>query len=215
MGAEGPRLVGGLRAARAWFIDDLMKFCGQPHYVALLSAAALHGAVYTSTTGVRTETGTIRVSTPEATALDLLRYLEAAGHLGNVVTVLAELAEKMDAERLADIAKAEGDVYTAQRLGYLLEQAGAGKVGARSRRGSLRPRFRAAPIRSPRAPCGEGRSLARAREREGRGSNAIPRAHITAWHSGTRLLLGISSVRLVKRDCVRIHRAASPWRTQQ
>ena len=36
----------------------------------------------------------------------------------------------MDAGRLADIAKAEGDVYTAQRLGYLLDQVGAGAVGA-------------------------------------------------------------------------------------
>ena len=27
-----------------WFIDDLMRFLGQPYYVGLLSAAALHGA---------------------------------------------------------------------------------------------------------------------------------------------------------------------------
>jgi predicted transcriptional regulator of viral defense system len=168
----------------AWFIDDLMKFFGQPYYVGLLSAAALHGAAHqqpqefqivtneqlrpavvgrarlrffrkrdierTPTMEMRTETGTIRVSTPEATALDLLRYLEAAGHLGNAATVLAELAEKMDAERLADIAKAEGDIYTAQRLGYLLEQVGAGKVGAALAAwiASLRPRF--VPLRSDR-----------------------------------------------------------------
>ena len=30
----------------AWFIDDLMKFYGQPYYVGLLSAAALHGAAH-------------------------------------------------------------------------------------------------------------------------------------------------------------------------
>ena len=49
----------------------------------------------------------------------------------------------MDAERLADIAKAEGDVYTAQRLGYLLDQVGAGAVGAALAAwiASLRPRF--------------------------------------------------------------------------
>ena len=28
----------------SWFIDDLMRYLGQPYYVALLSAAALHGA---------------------------------------------------------------------------------------------------------------------------------------------------------------------------
>jgi predicted transcriptional regulator of viral defense system len=30
----------------AWFIDDLMRFLGQPYYVGLLSAAALHGAAH-------------------------------------------------------------------------------------------------------------------------------------------------------------------------
>ncbi len=30
------------------------------------------------------------VATPEATAVDLFRYLEGAGHLGHVATVLAE-----------------------------------------------------------------------------------------------------------------------------
>jgi len=29
-----------------WFIDDLMSFIGQPHYVGLLSAAAIHGAAH-------------------------------------------------------------------------------------------------------------------------------------------------------------------------
>ncbi|MCX6910368.1 MAG: type IV toxin-antitoxin system AbiEi family antitoxin [Verrucomicrobia bacterium] len=29
-----------------WFVDDLMKFIGQPYYVGLLSAAALHGAAH-------------------------------------------------------------------------------------------------------------------------------------------------------------------------
>ncbi len=30
----------------SWFIDDFMKFLGQPYYVGLLSAAALHGAAH-------------------------------------------------------------------------------------------------------------------------------------------------------------------------
>ncbi|MHB8879833.1 MAG: type IV toxin-antitoxin system AbiEi family antitoxin domain-containing protein [Myxococcaceae bacterium] len=168
----------------AWFIDDLMKFYGQPYYVGLLTAAALHGAAHqqpqefqivtnkqlrpvvagrarlrffrkhdierTPTIEMKTETGNIRVSTPEATALDLLRYLEAAGHLGNVVTVVAELAEKMDAQQLAFVAKAEGDVCTAQRLGYLLERVGGGEVGAALAAwiASVRPRF--VPLRSDR-----------------------------------------------------------------
>ena len=79
----------------------------------------------TPTTETKTETGFMRVATPEATALDLLRYVEAAGHIGNVATVLADLAEKLDAGRLAEVAKIEGDLPNAQRLGYLLDQVGA------------------------------------------------------------------------------------------
>jgi predicted transcriptional regulator of viral defense system len=88
------------------------------------------GIEQTPTTFVKTETGAMRVSTPEATAIDLLRYVQAAGHLGNVATVLAELAERLDARRLADVARAGGDLSNAQRLGYLLEHVGAAKAAA-------------------------------------------------------------------------------------
>ncbi|HAK94450.1 MAG TPA: hypothetical protein DCM87_05480, partial [Planctomycetes bacterium] len=30
----------------SWFIDDLMRHIGQPYYVGLLSAAAIHGAAH-------------------------------------------------------------------------------------------------------------------------------------------------------------------------
>lgn len=79
---------------------------------------------------MKTETGSMNVSTPEATALDLLRYLPASGHLGNVATVLADLAERLDPARLADVANSEGDVSSAQRLGYLLEQVGGRHAAA-------------------------------------------------------------------------------------
>lgn len=79
---------------------------------------------------VKTETGTMKVSTPEATALDLLRYPEAAGHLGNVATVLAELAERLDPGCLADAARAQGELANAQRLGYLLDLVGARRFAA-------------------------------------------------------------------------------------
>ena len=143
----------------AWYIDALMKFHGRPYYVALLSAAALHGAAHqqpqefqvvtdevlrpatagknrlrfffkkraaqTLVTVVKTETGSMRVSSPEVTAVDLVRYPPAAGGLGNIVTVLSELAERIDAERLVEAARAESDVAAAQRTGFLLDQAGA------------------------------------------------------------------------------------------
>ena len=69
---------------------------------------------------VQTETGTMAVSTPEATALDLVRFPRAAGYWNNVATVLAELAESMDPDELITAA-ALGQLPDAQRLGYLLD----------------------------------------------------------------------------------------------
>lgn len=142
-----------------WFIDDLMRFEGQPYYVGLLSAAALHGAAHqqpqefqvftdrplrparagrvrirfftkgqiaeTPTAEVKTHTGSMRVSTPEATAIDLVRYARAAGHLGNVATVLAELADRLDPKKLVELARHAIETPHIQRLGYLLSLVGA------------------------------------------------------------------------------------------
>jgi len=69
---------------------------------------------------VQTETGSMRVSTPEATAFDLVRFAPAAGHLSHVATVLAELAEKLNPIALAQSANSAA-VPNAQRLGYLLD----------------------------------------------------------------------------------------------
>jgi predicted transcriptional regulator of viral defense system len=76
---------------------------------------------------VKTETGTMRVSTPEATALDLLRYVRAAGGLNNAATVLAELAESVDGRKLVEAARADGEIAYAQRLAYILDLVGAGE----------------------------------------------------------------------------------------
>ena len=69
---------------------------------------------------VETETGTMRVSTPEATAFDLVRHVAQAGHLSNVATVLAELGESIDPDRLQATAHSSR-VPDVQRLGYLLD----------------------------------------------------------------------------------------------
>lgn len=71
---------------------------------------------------VKTPTGFVQVSTPEATALDLLRYVRVAGHLDNVTTVLTELADKLSSTKLAETAKTEKELAYAQRLGYLLDR---------------------------------------------------------------------------------------------
>lgn len=140
----------------SWFIDDLMHFLGQPYYVGLLSAAAVHGASHqqpmvfqvvtdrptreamagrariefhksssvssAAVTAVQTETGTMQVSSPEVTALDLVRFTQVCGGLSNVATVLSELAEKLKPDELRQAAE-ERKTSELQRLGYLLDLA--------------------------------------------------------------------------------------------
>lgn len=73
-----------------------------------------------ATRPTQTETGTMQVATPETTAFDLVRFPAAAGYWSNIATVLAELAEKIDLDALAEAAArmARTDV---QRLGWLLD----------------------------------------------------------------------------------------------
>ena len=65
----------------------------------------------------------VLLDVPEATALDLVRYPHAAGGLGNVATVLGELAEEMAPERMVAILEGAESAHV-QRLGYLLELVG-------------------------------------------------------------------------------------------
>lgn len=73
-----------------------------------------------------TPRGVLRVSTVEATALDLIGYPSHAGGLDNVATVLRELAERIDPVALALVAKVSPLTW-AQRLGYLLDTLGFGE----------------------------------------------------------------------------------------
>lgn len=67
-----------------------------------------------------TPAGIIKISTPEATALDLIGYTKHCGNINNVATILAELAEKIDSKRLVVAAKLSPIAWV-QRLGYLLD----------------------------------------------------------------------------------------------
>ncbi len=68
-------------------------------------------------------TGYIPVSTPEATAIDLVRYSRRVGGLDRVLTVLQELGEVLNPVKLVAAAKLDGNVAYAQRLGWLLEKS--------------------------------------------------------------------------------------------
>ena len=76
----------------------------------------------TATQSVKTSTGVMRVSTPEATAFDLVRFARAAGQIDNVATVLVDLIPLLDPKRMLKVVRAGGDIPNAQRMGYLLER---------------------------------------------------------------------------------------------
>lgn len=139
------------------FVPQLMEHLGERYYVALLSAAELHGAAHhrpqafqvmvktnrraiecgevrvqfiarkdvetTSVIEKKTPRGFLRVASPEATALELVGYADQCGGLDNVATVLAELVEVIDAERLVSECM-RSPLAWVQRLGYLLDLTG-------------------------------------------------------------------------------------------
>lgn len=74
-----------------------------------------------------TPRGRLRVASPEATALELVGYAEHCGGIDHVASVLVDLAEALDPQRL--LAAAElSPIAWAQRLGYLLDRAEQGEL---------------------------------------------------------------------------------------
>ena len=82
-----------------------------------------------ATVHMNTLRGVLRVSTPEATAFDLVGYPGHAGGLSSVATILSELAEKIDASKLLTETERSLLPWT-QRLGYLLERVEAANLAA-------------------------------------------------------------------------------------
>ena len=73
-----------------------------------------------ATKGLNTPRGSILVSTPEATAMDLVGYQNRVGGLDLVATALSELAEQMEPDHVLNAAQT-APVAWAQRLGFLLD----------------------------------------------------------------------------------------------
>ncbi len=70
-----------------------------------------------------TPTGTMKVSTPEATAFDLVRYLHVVGTLDQVATILTDLQEQLHPERFEQLLPFT-PLAVIQRIGYLFELLG-------------------------------------------------------------------------------------------
>lgn len=77
----------------------------------------------------KTDTGSMRMSSPALTALDLVRYPHASGGISHAASVLNELGAEIDPTRLdALVPKFERSVV--QRLGYLLDLLGQEELAA-------------------------------------------------------------------------------------
>ena len=102
---------------------------------------------HSGTKDAKTPTGRMKVAMPETTAWDLVRYPKAGGGLDNIITVLSELAENLDAKRLDDTVKRHNETIVAQRLGYLLDI-----IGRQGLTKDLADWIAAAPLRPLLAP---------------------------------------------------------------
>ena len=66
--------------------------------------------------------GYFKISSPELTAVDLIRFPKKSGHLNNIATVLKNLASKWDGRTMFSLClDSSVPSVTLQRLGYLLE----------------------------------------------------------------------------------------------
>jgi len=69
----------------------------------------------------KTETGSITISNPALTAIDLVQFDKRVGGLDRAATVLNELAEAIQPEQITEWFLREVPVAAIQRLGFLLE----------------------------------------------------------------------------------------------
>lgn len=139
------------------FIDSLMAYLEKRYYVALLSAAQLHGAAHQQPqeflliteppalrdiaknkvkinffvkkkwpeTGIverKTETGYIKVSNPELTAIDLFIYYKQVGGINRITTILTELVEEFRKNKLKKVINENHPIAALQRMGYILDK---------------------------------------------------------------------------------------------
>ncbi|MFP5466617.1 MAG: type IV toxin-antitoxin system AbiEi family antitoxin [Gammaproteobacteria bacterium] len=78
----------------------------------------------------RTRVAHLRVSTREATVLDLIRHQDAIGGLEAVARVAKDLAPKMTPSGVKDAISSLDQVPAAQRLGFVLQHLGSERLSA-------------------------------------------------------------------------------------
>jgi len=69
-----------------------------------------------------------RVSTPAATAFDLVRYATRIGGIGRAAETLRPLLSQIRGPELKEVLEVENETTSAQRLGFILEKANQPKL---------------------------------------------------------------------------------------
>ncbi len=69
----------------------------------------------------KTETGIIKVSSPELTGFDLVKYIKQSGGINRVVSIIIELIDSINNNNLSTLAKKEIKPIYIQRLGYIFK----------------------------------------------------------------------------------------------
>jgi predicted transcriptional regulator of viral defense system len=75
-----------------------------------------------TTREVVVNSGYLKISSPELTAMDLLLYPNRSGGLNHIATVLAELVQSIDLNKLLELAKISKQKFWLQKFGYILEK---------------------------------------------------------------------------------------------
>lgn len=79
---------------------------------------------------INTEKTMLRVTTPAATLLDLLRHASQVGGIERIHVIAKDLCKKIDARSLLNALNAQAETAAAQRLGYLFDLLGKTTLAA-------------------------------------------------------------------------------------
>ena len=79
---------------------------------------------------IKTRTGYMNISTPEATAKDMLKYITQCGGMNRIATIIDELAESMDSVALKKLAEEDKESLWIRRLGYILDKFNYGELSS-------------------------------------------------------------------------------------
>lgn len=85
---------------------------------------ANHHLAETPTQKIPTAKSMLIVSSPEGTAMDLFKFPGQSGGINHIATVLTELCEKIQPEKLKLLLENQSEVAWMQRLGFLFELLG-------------------------------------------------------------------------------------------